>query len=58
MSAKLLQVAAVQPVCKPGPVDNNLAHLEALISEASARGAELALLPERFPEAFQFDDSA
>lgn len=58
MTAKSLQVAAVQPVCRPGPVADNLAHLEELIGEAATRGAELALLPERFPEAFQFDDSA
>jgi N-carbamoylputrescine amidase len=57
MTAKSLQVAAIQPVCKPGPVAVNLAHLETLISEAAGRGAQLVLLPERFPEAFQFDGS-
>jgi N-carbamoylputrescine amidase len=58
MSKKKIRVAAIQPICKPGPVIDNLAHLETLISEAAARGAELALLPERFPEAFRFDESA
>jgi N-carbamoylputrescine amidase len=58
MTVTSLRVAAIQPVCGPGPVSDNLAHLETLIGEASSRGADLALLPERFPEAFQFDDSA
>lgn len=58
MSTKKICVAAIQPICQPGHVADNLAHLETLISEAAARGAELALLPERFSEAFRFDESA
>jgi predicted amidohydrolase len=58
MAVKTLQVAAIQPVCRPGSVADNLAHLEELIGEAATHGAELALLPECFPEAFQFDDPA
>jgi N-carbamoylputrescine amidase len=58
MSTKKIRVAAIQPICQPGSVADNLAHLETLISEAAARGAELGLLPERFPEAFRFDESA
>lgn len=58
MGATSLCVAAIQPVCHPGPVATNLTHLETLIAEAAERGAKLALLPERFPEAFRFDDSA
>ena len=58
MTTKTLKVAAVQPVCRPGPVAENLTHIEALVGEAASRGADLVLLPERFPEAFRFDESA
>ena len=58
MGANLLRVAAIQPICKPGPVADNIAHLETLVGQAAANGAQLALLPERFPEAFQFDETA
>jgi N-carbamoylputrescine amidase len=58
MNSNTICVAAIQPICRPGPVADNLAHLETLISEAASRGAQLALLPERFTEAFRFDESA
>jgi N-carbamoylputrescine amidase len=58
MGATSLCIAAIQPVCRPGPVADNLARLERAIARAAKAGAELALLPERFPEAFQFDEAA
>jgi N-carbamoylputrescine amidase len=58
MGAISLCVAAIQPVCRPGPVADNLASLEKAIARAAAAGAQLALLPERFPEAFRFDEAA
>lgn len=58
MSNKTVRIAAIQPVCRPGPVAKNLAHMETLLNEAVAGGAELVLLPERFPEAFRFDEEA
>ena len=58
MNAKTVRVAAVQPICKPGPVADNLAHMEKFIEKAAADAAELVLLPERFTEAFRFDETA
>lgn len=58
MDVKTIRVAAIQPICKPGPVADNLSHIEELIEKVAADNAELVLLPERFPEAFRFDETA
>jgi N-carbamoylputrescine amidase len=58
MAPTSLTVAAIQPVCRPGPVADNLARLEKAVATAAQAGAQLALLPERFPEAFRFDEAA
>jgi len=56
--SKTFRVAAIQPICKPGPVVGNLSHIAELIEKAAADNAELVLLPERFPEAFRFNETA
>lgn len=58
MSTTPLRPAAIQTICRPGPVAENLGRPETLIGKAAARGAKLALLPGRFPGAFRFDESA
>jgi hypothetical protein len=50
MCTTSLRIAAIQPICRPGSVADNLRHLEALIGEAAARGAELAPLPGWLPD--------
>lgn len=58
MGATSLCVAAIQPVCRPGPVADNLARLENAVANAALGGAKLALLPERFPDSFRLDEEA
>ncbi len=49
---KKLRVAAVQMNCKPGEVEQNLAHAHNMVVTAVEQGAELVLLPELMPGGF------
>ena len=47
-----IRVAAVQMNCRPGEVAQNLAHAEAMVSNAAEQGAALVLLPELMPSGY------
>jgi N-carbamoylputrescine amidase len=46
---RTLRVGAIQMICVPGMVEQNLDRAEALIRQAAQKGAELVLLPELMP---------
>lgn len=50
--SRTLRVAAIQMNCEPGAVERNLRHAEALVKQAAAQGAQLALLPELMPSGY------
>lgn len=47
--SRTLRVGAIQMICVPKMVEQNLNHAEALIRQAAQKGAELVLLPELMP---------
>lgn len=47
--SKKIRLAAIQMICQPGEVANNLAHAETMIHSAVEQGALLVLLPELMP---------
>ncbi|MDH3242802.1 MAG: carbon-nitrogen hydrolase family protein [Alphaproteobacteria bacterium] len=56
MAVKQLKVAAVQMECRPGDVEENLAHAAQFVKVAVQRGAQLVLLPELMPGGYQLTE--
>ncbi len=57
MEAKRIRVAAVQASSDEGDIRNNLARVAPLVSEASAKGAQLVLLPEFLSTGYRLERS-
>ena len=53
---RTIRVGAIQMICLPGMVEQNLDHAGALIRQAAEKGAELVLLPELMPGGFMLTE--
>ncbi len=52
MPARQLRAGAVQLDCRPGQVEENLAHASPLVEAAAQRGAQIVVLPELAPNGY------